>query len=153
MTARVGILNVCCCSNSHDDVAPKKSKRRTIPMGIWCQKHVVSTSMRRYHFTSTLIRPHPMPRACSDPCTTWHCVGPLDSFFYFGFQQIHYSLLYRNWTQPVFPTVLWTYYVITYMGWGISSCSFLCNINVTELVHNMLITPINTYFVLLLNYF
>ena len=31
---------------------------RTIPAGIWCQNDVVSTSMRRNHVASTLLRRH-----------------------------------------------------------------------------------------------
>ena len=30
----------------------------SIPVGMWCQNDVVSTSMRRHHVVSTLIRPH-----------------------------------------------------------------------------------------------
>ena len=32
--------------------------RETFPVGIWCQNDVVSTSMRRNHVASTLIRRH-----------------------------------------------------------------------------------------------
>ena len=30
----------------------------SLPLGIWCQNAVVSTSMRRHHVASTLIRCH-----------------------------------------------------------------------------------------------
>ena len=35
------------------------------PVGIWCQNEVVSTSMRRSHVASTLLRRH------FTPCARW----------------------------------------------------------------------------------
>ena len=55
-------------------------------MGIWCQNDVVSTSMRRHHVASTLIRRHFMS------CARWGMVvgvksgmglGPVFFSFYF----------------------------------------------------------------------
>ena len=40
------------------DSVPRPVVAEYIPVGIWCQNDVVSTSMRRDHVASTLIRRH-----------------------------------------------------------------------------------------------
>ena len=47
------------------------------PVGIWCQNDVVSTSMRRNHVASTLIRRH------------FHVMCPLGSQFDFLFLYVY----------------------------------------------------------------
>ena len=60
-TGAVGEVPNCCSGASNHSLLVSDSNSN--PVGIWCQNDVVSTSMRRDHVASTLIRRH-FPTKC-----------------------------------------------------------------------------------------